>query len=240
MDTVLLLHAAVADRRMWDEHLGPLREEGFDPIAPDLPGFGDKPEPPGELAPWNDVLEDFNGRAVLVGNSMGANVALRVAVVAPERVAGLVLIGARMPGVPVSEQLDAAWTAEGEAAEAGDIDGAVQAVVDAWTLPDAPQELRDRVAVMQQRALELQMAAGEPEEAPDPLEAHPDALQNLEIPVLIAVGEHDMPDFHASADKLADQLPNASRHVFMGAGHLAPLEKPDEFREVLLGFLRAS
>jgi pimeloyl-ACP methyl ester carboxylesterase len=48
-----------------------------------------------------------------------------------------------------------------------------------------------------------------------------------------------MPDFKEGAELLARELPNARLHVFEGAGHLAPLEAPGEFREVLLGFLTA-
>jgi pimeloyl-ACP methyl ester carboxylesterase len=51
--------------------------------------------------------------------------------------------------------------------------------------------------------------------------------------VVIAVGEHDMPDFHAAADEWAAELPDARRVTIAGAGHLAPLEQPEAFRELL-------
>src|ERR1700758_2372289 len=84
---VLLLHAGVADRTMWREHLEPLAAAGYRVIAPDLPGFGEAAVRPGPQAPWNDVLETMNAlgveRATLVANSFGGAVALRVAAVAP-------------------------------------------------------------------------------------------------------------------------------------------------------------
>jgi pimeloyl-ACP methyl ester carboxylesterase len=46
-----------------------------------------------------------------------------------------------------------------------------------------------------------------------------------------------MPDFAWSARALADAIPHASHHVIAGAGHLAPLETPAAFRELLSGFL---
>jgi pimeloyl-ACP methyl ester carboxylesterase len=229
---IVLLHAGVADRTMWAEHLQPLADEGRRVVAMDLPGFGEAPEPP-LLAPWDDVLETMDAlgveRATLAGNSFGANVALRVAAVAPERVAGLVLVSASGRQQDPSPRLQAAWDAEEAALERDDVEAAVAAVVDAWTLPDAPAALRDRVAAMQRRAFETQLAAGEPEEAPDPLEG-----RRLEpLPVVIAVGEHDMPDFHAAADEWAAELPDARRVTIAGAGHLAPLEQPEAFRELL-------
>ncbi|MDQ6850701.1 MAG: hypothetical protein M3070_12220 [Actinomycetota bacterium] len=69
-----------------------------------------------------------------------------------------------------SPALRRAREAENTALEHGDIDAAVAAVVAAWTQPHAPAALRERVASMQRCALELQAAAGELQEAPDPLE----------------------------------------------------------------------
>src|SRR5919198_5385231 len=147
---VVLVHAGVADRSMWSEQLEPLAAAGYRALAFDLPGFGDAPVAPGPQAPWNDLLAAMNelgiGDAALVGNSFGAAVALRLAVVAPSRVRALALVSAPVDEVEHSERLTAVWTAEEEALERGDVDTAVRAVVDAWTLPDSPPELRERVA----------------------------------------------------------------------------------------------
>ena len=45
---VVLLHAGIADRTMWSEHLDSLAAAGFRVIAPDLPGFGEAPQAPRE------------------------------------------------------------------------------------------------------------------------------------------------------------------------------------------------
>ena len=58
------------------------------------------------------------------------------------------------------------------------------------------------------------------------------------MPVLVAAGELDMPDFRDGAELLAARLPDARRVEIAGAGHLAPLEQPDAFRELLLGYLK--
>jgi pimeloyl-ACP methyl ester carboxylesterase len=238
---VVLLHAGVADRRMWRQHLEPLAAAGYRAVAVDLPGFGEMPERAGST-PWDLVIQTVDGleleRAALVGNSWGGGVALRSAAAAPERVSGLVLVSARPFDTPPSPQLADAFGAEEEAFDRGDLDGAVQAVVDAWTLPDAPAALRELVTEMQRRALELQSAAGELPEPPDPLRDGPGALAAIDVPALVLAGEHDMPDFHDAAELLARGLPQAERITIPGAGHLAPLETPDAFRELLLSFLR--
>jgi len=240
---IVLIHSGVTDRRMWSDHLEPLGAAGYRVVAIDLPGFGDAELPPGEQAPWQDVLGAMDElgieRAALVGNSMGGAVALRVALVAPERVSALVLVSAPPPGLEPSPELKAVWQAEEDALERGDVDGAVAAVVDGWTLPDAPQALRDQVATMQRRIFELGLEA-EFAEAPDPLDEDPTRMEEIQAPTLVAVGARDMSDFLDGAQAMAEQIPNARLEVIEQAGHLAPLETPERFRDLILGFLRSS
>src|SRR4051812_34752698 len=141
---------------MWCEHLEPLAAAGHRVVAVDLPGFGEAPVAPGDRPPWAGVLETMDAlsieRAALIGSSFGGAVALRAAVVAPGRVSALALVSAPAPGVEPSPELEAAWAAEEAALERGDVEAAVAEVVGFWTLPGAPQALRDRVAEMQRRA----------------------------------------------------------------------------------------
>lgn len=235
---MVLLHAGVADRRMWAGLLRPLAGAGVHAIAPDMQGFGEAPFDGRPAAPWQDVLETLDdagiGRFALAGNSFGAAIAKRVAIVAPERVSALVLISAPPEHDRPSATLAAAWEAEERALRDGDFDGAVAAVVDAWTLPGAPAEQRELVAEMQRRIYEHQPEAGQPPEAPDPLEADPGAFAGLAVPLAVAVGERDMEDFHAVARELAGD----SVRTIEGAGHLAPLERPDAVLELLTAAAR--
>jgi pimeloyl-ACP methyl ester carboxylesterase len=238
---VVLLHAGVADRTMWSEHLEPMAAAGYRAVAVDLPGFGEAQVAEGEQAPWEDVLRTMDAlaidRAALVGNSFGGAVALRAALVAPSRVVALALVSAPAPGMTPSRQLEAVWAAEETALERGDIEGAIEAVLSAWTLPDAPPALRERIAVMQRRAFVLQAEAPSVTEAPDPVEQYPETLAQLDVRTLVAAGEKDMQDFREGALALAHALPRASHTVIERAGHLAPLETPELFRGLVLDFL---
>jgi pimeloyl-ACP methyl ester carboxylesterase len=235
---VVLLHAGVADRSMWSELLPHLAGGGHRAIAMDLPGFGEAAL--GRGSAYFEVLETMDAlgldRSVLVGNSYGGGVALRVAAVAPERVAGLMLVSAPPIRLEPSPALEAAWEAEEAALERADIDGAVEAVVRAWVLPDAGEALRERVARMQRRAFELQLGADETED-PDPLEADATLLGQVDVPVLIAAGERDMADFLDAREPLATLFPRAETLTIRGAGHLAPLERPEAFGRILLDYL---
>jgi pimeloyl-ACP methyl ester carboxylesterase len=237
----VLVHAGIADRSMWREYLPWLAELGFRAIAPDLPGFGEAAIAKGPQAPWEDVLATMQGlgleRAVLVGVSFGAAVVLRMAVVAPSSASALALISPPpLDGEP-SPALSAAWEAEEAALGRGDIDGAVAAVVEAWLQPGAPSVLREHVATMQRRAFELQAAAPEVSEAADPLERAPTLVGQLQVPALAAAGEYDMPDFKRGAEEFATMLPRGKLATIRNAGHLPPLEAPEDFKALLMDFL---
>ncbi|WP_354699532.1 Carboxylesterase YbfK [Paraconexibacter sp. AEG42_29] len=239
---VLLIHAGIADRRMWSDHTQALAQAGRRVIAVDLPGYGDSPAPASVDEPWEDVIAVLDGlgitRAAVVGVSFGGAVALRVAAAAPARVSALVVVSAPVDAVAPSPSLQAAWAAEEVALERGDVDAAVTAVVDAWTLPGAPAALRERVAAMQRRAFAVQLTAPDTGEAPDPLDEELGALAAISgLPILFAVGEHDRSDFHDGAALLAAAVPGSRLAVIPGAGHLAPLEAPGAFRDLLLDVL---
>jgi 3-oxoadipate enol-lactonase len=234
---VLLLHAGIADRRMWTEHLEPLAATGHRVLAVDLPGFGEALVGRGPVAHWEDVLETMDAlgieQASLVGNSFGGAVALRVAALHPHRVSSLLLFSA--PAVPEpdpSPELLAVWEAEEAAREANDFEQAVEIVIASWVRPEASAEVRERIASMQLANYERHADAPEAEQAADPLEDDPALVAAIGCPVLLAAGESDMVDFKNAVWELAAKIPGAETALIADCGHLAPLEAPDEFQRL--------
>jgi pimeloyl-ACP methyl ester carboxylesterase len=97
---VVLLHGQLMPRRMHDPLARVLAAEGFHVVTLDLLGHGrsDRPEDPKEysMTAWSEqvvaLLDHLGaGTAVIGGTSLGANVSLEVAVLAPERVQALLL-----------------------------------------------------------------------------------------------------------------------------------------------------
>jgi 3-oxoadipate enol-lactonase len=129
------------------------------------------------------------------------------------------------------------WEAEEGALEEGDIEQAVEAVVSAWVRPEAPDEVRERIAAMQRGNYERHTSEQELEQAPDPLEEDPAPLANVDCPVLLAAGEDDLVDFRDAVRELAANLPGAKTALIAGCGHLAPLEAPEEVRRLVLANL---
>jgi pimeloyl-ACP methyl ester carboxylesterase len=239
---VLLLHAGIADRRMWDEHLEPLAVAGHRAVALDLPGFGEAASATEPVAHWRDVLATMDAlqmdRASIVGNSFGGAVALRIAATRPERVNSLLLFST--PAVPEpdpSSELLGAWEAEEVALEAGDVERAVEAVVSAWVRPGAADEVRHRIAAMQRGNYESHGSEQEAKQAVDPLEEDPGLLAAIGCPALVAAGEEDMVDFKNAVRELGASLVRSETTLIPDCGHLAPLEAPAEFRRLVVEHL---
>jgi 3-oxoadipate enol-lactonase len=240
---VLLLHAGLGDRRMWDEQL-PAFAEHFTVIRFDARGFGETIMPPTPYSPSGDAfaLLDHLGieRAHLVGVSKGSQTAIEMAVAAPERISALVAVAART-GTPVSPALRAGWDHVNELFEAGDIAAAVEYELRMWVDgPDrGPEEVDPR---MRERVREMNAALfarddDQGEELPlDPPAA--DRLAQITAPTLIVYGDKDLMDVRQAAAPLAAAIPGARLVVIPDAAHLPQMERPEEFNRVVLEFLR--
>ncbi|MEW9547449.1 alpha/beta fold hydrolase [Nonomuraea sp. NPDC050783] len=235
---VLLLHAGVCDRRMWDDQWRPLIDAGFQVIRCDLPGFGQSPLPAGPYTDSGEVLAllDTLGirRVSLVGSSYGGKVALEVAARRPERVEALVLLAAALPGHSPSAELRALGEREDALIEAGDLAGGARLMAESWLGPEAGESAAQAVYEMQLRAYELQLAA----QTTEPVEGEPVEgaveLAALTMPCLAVSGAYDLADFRHPETA----LPATARHIELPwAGHLPSMERPAEVTELIVTFL---
>ena len=239
---VVLLHAGLADRRMWDEQVEAFAER-FTVVRFDARGFGETRRTAAEFHSWRDAIAvldhlDFQ-RAHFVGVSMGAQTAVDAAVAAPDRVSALVAVAART-GVPPSSDLRIGWNAVDELIEAGDIDGANELELRMWIdgpnrSPDAvPVAMRERVREMN-GALLVRDDTEDNEQEPDP--PTEDGLTDITCPTLIVWGDQDVPDVQAAGPRLAATIPGARQAIIGNAAHLPNMERPREFNSVALDFL---
>jgi 3-oxoadipate enol-lactonase len=239
---VLLLHAGIGDRRMWDDQV-PAFAEHFTVVRFDARGFGETRKPDTPFAPYEDAigLLDHLGisRAHIVGVSMGSQTAIEATIAAPERVSALVAVAART-GTLVSSALRAGWERVDELYEAGDIAGAVEYELRMWVDgpdrdPDAVDpEMRERVREMNAALFTRDDEAGE--EIPlDPPAA--ERLAEISAPTLIVYGDKDVMDVRQAAEPLVATIPGARLAVISDAAHLPQMERPKVFNEIVLGFL---
>jgi 3-oxoadipate enol-lactonase len=240
---IVLIHAGVADRRMWESVWQALAGES-DVVRVDLRGFGDSvARPAGPVSHADDVLEALSeigvGRCHLVGASLGAGVAVEAALTRPAGVASLLL--AAPAGSLLTEMtpgLRAFIDEEGAALESGDLDAAVQANLSWWV--DGPHrnpdhvdpEVRGLVGRMQRRAFEVTSDWDDVEEMELETPAL-DRLREISVPVLVLVGGLDLDTVHEAAERVVSGTAGARRVDWPHVGHLPSLERPADFLDLM-------
>jgi pimeloyl-ACP methyl ester carboxylesterase len=244
---LVLVHAGICDSRMWDpqwETFG--RDHRL--VRLDLRGFGRSPLEAGSFSNARDVIEVLEAqgveRATLVGNSLGGRVVLEVALARPGLVDALVLVAPALPGHDWSQELQAAWGEEEAALEAGDLAEAVEVNLRTWV--DGPRRepedvdaaVRERVAKMQLRAFELQVPVGDDADEELLVPDLADRLSEVKAPTLVLVGDEDQPDMQAIAERLEREIPGSRRQTIASTAHVPSMERPRQFDQLVLGFLR--
>ena len=241
-----LVHEGICDSRMWDGQWESYARR-FRVLRGDLRGFGRTPLEAGRYSNARDLIEalELHGleRVALVGVSLGGRVVLEVGLARPDLVRALVLVAPGLPGHDWSKETVAGWAEEEAALEAGDLDAAVEVNLRMWV--DGPRrgpdevdpEIRARVGEMQRRALELQLPVGDGAEEELLVPDLAERLGEIGVPTLVLVGEEDLPDMHAIAERLAREIPSARHATIAATAHVPSMERPAEFDELVLGFL---
>ena len=246
---VVLVHSAIADSSLWDAQVEALAPR-FRVVRYDVAGYGRSPLAPGPLSSVADLhalVEHLAlGRAMLVGNSMGGRIALEYALVHPEAVDRLVLVAPGLPGHEWSDEVQRANADEERWFDAGDFDAAAESQLRIWV--DGPRrdpgavdpDLRERFRRMILRSYELYADAARNGEPGPEERLEPPAVERLgevRAPTLIVLGDAEVPDMFAIADRLEAGIPGARSVVVTGAAHGLPLERPGELSRILLEFL---
>ena len=246
---VLLLHAGIASLRMWDPQI-PALASGHYVIAFDSRGFGQTSTEDVEFSDRADALAVLGhlgvARATLVGCSRGGSIAIDLAVESPERVAGLVTVGAGPSGFPDTDLTELEQARFGEidaASQAGDWHRLARLEAALWDFgPLRREEDLDPEFVSTAYALN-RINVLHATEHPVPIPLEPPAsgrVVDIEVPTLITVGEHDLSEVLAASEYLLATVPAANGCVFRNAAHLPNVEHPAEFTRVLLGWLTAT
>ncbi|MCC6627663.1 MAG: alpha/beta fold hydrolase [Chloroflexi bacterium] len=240
---VVFIHGFSLDRRMWRAQLAPFAAR-HRVIAYDARGFGQSA--PATVEPYADVddlraLLDYLDvdAAHVIGLSMGGGIAIDMALTHPERVRGLVLVDSALNGWTFSPAWHAAWAPIGAAIDRGDIAGATAL----WLAhPVFAVTLAQPASAAALRAMVEDYARQRRFQPADQRSPQPPARQRLEqiaAPTLVIVGESDIADAHAISAELARRIPDARQVVLSDAGHMANMDNPATFNDVVLRFLAA-
>lgn len=245
--TLVLVHAGIADSRMWDDQFAAFADVGS-VLRYDLRGYGKSTLPPGPYAHHEDLFALLAAldipRAVVIGASMGGGVAASLAIAHPEMVQGLVLVNSLVGGPEPADDLRAVWRAVDALVTSGDLDAANELELRAWvdgphrTPDEVAPAVRERVRVMNgallARANEYEQA--EERELEPPAD---DRLAEIAAPALAITGEMDQPEALAAAEAQLAAIPDARGETIANAAHLPSIEHPDEFNRYVLAFVES-
>jgi pimeloyl-ACP methyl ester carboxylesterase len=218
---LLCLHGAGGSHSHWGHILGGLGDVAR-VYAADLPGHG-RSAPPGRASIAGYVeflfaLMDALGieRAVLAGHSMGAATALLAALTAPDRVAGLALVGASARLRVLPALIDGL---------ANHPAGAINLLVSMLYAADAPAELRAAGTADFSRCDPLVFR--DDFLACDGFDIRP-RLPELRLPALVICGAEDRLTPPKLSAELHAGIADAQLVTVAGAGHMAMVERPDQ------------
>lgn len=246
---VTLIHAGIADKRMWDAQFATFAER-YRVVRYDIRGFGQSSLPAGPYTMREDLralLQHLGvARTHLIGISMGGSIAIDFTLDYPEMVSALIPVAAGISGEQgaPNPELEARWRAINDATERGDLDTANELELQIWvdgfgrTAGPVDPAVREQIRVMNAAAL---ARAKEFEQAEAVNRLDPPAISRLEeiaVPTLVIVGNCDLPEVVMSAETLATRLPGAQKVMLSEVAHLPPMESPNEFNRLVLDFLR--
>ncbi len=237
---LIFLHGAGNSHLTWIAQTRALAYDGFNVIAPDMPGHNlSSGEPlPGvqEEAAWLGELMDALGceKAVLIGHSQGGLVTLEAAHLMPERVVGAVFI-ATAAAIPVNPALiDMAETQQDRAINAMIAWGhGAEAAMHDNTWPGASNIFLgiDVMHRNKQEALPVDLKACAA------YERGLEIASSLKCPSLCIFAQNDRMTPLKFGIMLAAALPDCELHVLEKTGHMIPVERSREVNSLLRSFL---
>jgi 3-oxoadipate enol-lactonase len=244
---IVLLHAWIVDRRMWADVIPDLAR-GHAVVRYDKRGYGETVVTgPMRYSNRRDVIAVLDAvratRAVLVGVSGGATVALDTAIEFPQRVAALVLVAPGISGFQSDEtpEEEAIGLEMERLEEAHEWDGLVELELKVWV--DGPGGKPGRVPGVRERVRQMDLETyrrhgDEPLDDVEPLTPRATGrLGEVSVPTLVVVGTLDTSQTLAAARRIGEEVPGARVVTMPDVAHLPPMERPAEFAALVSTFL---
>lgn len=251
-EPVVFVHGSNADYRVWDAHrslMAPncrmirltMRYFGTDA----WPDYGENFSIEVHVADLAAFIRKLNLEPVtLVGWSLGAGVCLTTAVQHPSLVKRMFLYEPALATF-VSDKKKAQEALEDRIAmseqarilaEAGNLEGTVQQFADDVNAQNGAFDLlpEDIRGMMVENARMLPLLFAGPAAPP----VNDQDLQELELPVTIALGSQSRTFYQITARAAHALIPSSELQVIKDARHLLPVQKPEEFCMAVLDFLQ--
>jgi pimeloyl-ACP methyl ester carboxylesterase len=245
-EAVVLIHSGGADLRDW-ELIAPQLAQTYQVITLDGRGAGQSPpllEPADYVEDLRQLLDHLNvDRAILVGHSIGGQIATDFALAYPDRVTRLVLVAPGLSGFQFSPGVQQGFAQIKAAAPDAEkmvertLDHPAYSVVmsspqrDSEALPPSADRMIEMTTHNTKRSFEwktFEMRWAQPPTI--------DRLSELQTKTLFIIGTQDMAD-NLHVAELFQQVPDIRFAYIEGADHMPTLTHPDEVSSRIVQFL---
>ena len=233
----VLLHGFTQTSRSWDRYI-----DFIDPqqsiIRVDAPGHGGSSTVAADLTTTAQMVVEQCGFGDYIGYSMGARLALHIALLHPKNVRRLVLVSSS-PGLQSpNERLTRVQSDEKLAREIAEI--GVATFVEKWLsgplfagLTSTPADIQDRLRNSSDGLASSLRLCGTGAQ-----QSLWDRLPELTMPVLLIVGERDQKFLQIGHEMKSRIGMSAELVVIENAGHSLHLEQTEDFQVAVDKFLR--
>jgi 3-oxoadipate enol-lactonase len=228
---VVLLPAFGIDRSMWRDQQQSLGSMGYCVITMDLPGLSVAAESAFSMTSAADAIADtlqhLRRPAHLVGISIGATLAVQVALDHPDVVASLLLSGGQAcPGFAGRLEW---WVA--------------RAIPEKLLVGEVPSAVKKSHPELAKKSVAMQMAIGKRRlvaalDAFSKVDLRP-RLAQIHVPTLVVCGTKNRLSLRGSRAFVAG-IPSARLDLITDVGHVWNLEAPDQFTQTVDDFIQST
>jgi 3-oxoadipate enol-lactonase len=236
-ENIILLHDGMVNRQIWDEQF-PLLAKNHRVVRYDRRSYGKSSDPQEKYSPIDDLNQVFIQlkveKAIIFGMSSGGGLAIDFTLKYPEKVNGLVLVGAVVGGFGYTSHMTTRGGNFNPQTGMSD-----PAKITKYFIMDDPYEIYSGNIKAKEKVMKLLPYLGRENSVPiqpaDRIAVK--FLSEIKVPTLILVGEYDIPDVQAHAGVINAGIPNSIREIIPKSGHLIPIEQPGLFNEAVNSFL---
>ncbi|WP_442599685.1 alpha/beta fold hydrolase [Neobacillus sp. D3-1R] len=242
---IVMIHGHPLDSRMWDYQFDVFSEK-YQVIRFDLAGYGQSGVHENDFS----LVEDIKGlldylkieQIHLIGLSVGGMLSMDFTLAYPERVNKLILVSSGLLGwnelsperQRFNEELNAAY-------EKGDQEVVIELMTKSWVagpfreLYEVNENVPKLFSEMVKNNFSKERGTGKMILPPTKTI---DLVDHIKVPTLIVTPEMDFPEFSAISEYLNHTISDSQKVIINGTAHMINMEKPKEFNEVVLKFLK--
>jgi pimeloyl-ACP methyl ester carboxylesterase len=227
---LFFIHGSGSDHSAWSHQYGRLHKK-YNIVAIDLPGHGHSggkaEKDVNAYCLWIKKLQDILDwkRAVLVGHSLGAAIALRFAINYPQKIAGIVVVGGGMK-MPVNPFFLEFLKTNSQEVPAEVVDLICKLSLAKENRPKLFAPLRKSISQSKVDILYGDLSACNNLDLTE-------KTGKISVPALIICGAEDKMAPPDLSRQLAASISGATLEIVAGAGHMVMLERPAEFNASL-------